>query len=384
MQKVLNVIDSIHFGGGAQEALLGTVEQMDDVKHYCIALHGRRSEYSDKYSNTLHDRFTFCSSYPLMFLTPFAWIRLIRMIRAISPDVIHTHLFFSYLFISLLNAAGLIHNRTLVTIYNLKRQTNFYEYMGYKIFKRFTTCFIVTARRSIEEIKALGVDPRKITFIDIILNISNDVLQNIDIRGKYGIKDEKVIVRVSRFHPDKGFKEMIEIVRDLKKIYNGQFRILLIGDGSERQEIERLAKLHSLDNIIFCGWQINYIDYLLAADVVICPSTREGFGIANIVSLQRGRPFVCFATGSLEDLKQEGYRYAIDNFSTKEFANAILQIFTDPAASKYASDFAVRFYEKHFSSSNISALSKCYNSLKQDQASVYIPETISQQKAGQS
>lgn len=364
MQKVLNIIDSIQFGGGAQEALLGTVEQMNDVKHYCIALHGRRSDYSEKYSNALQNRFTFCTSYPLLFLTPFAWIRLIKMIRAISPDVIHTHLFFSYLFVSLLNAARLIQILALVTIYNLKRQTNFYEYLGYKIFRHFTKYFIVTARRSIQEIKALGVDPRKITFIDIILNISSDILQNENIRRKYGIKDEKVIVRVSRFHHDKGFKELIDIIRELKKIYNEPFKVLLVGDGSERQRIERLAQSHKLDNVLFCGWQINYMDYLLAADVVVCPSTKEGFGIANIVSLKRGCPFVCFATGSLEDLKQEGYRYAIDDFSTKDFADAIVQIFTNPAAREYAGDFATNFYEKHFSSSNITALSKCYNSLK--------------------
>lgn len=378
MKKVLNIIDSIHFGGGAQEALLGTIEQMKEVKHYCIALHGKESDYSEKFHNALENRFTFCTSYPLLFLTPFAWFRLIKKIWEISPDVIHTHLLFSYLFISILNISRLIRIPVLVTIYNLKRQTFFYEYLGYRIFRHFTKYFIVTARRSIQEIEALGVDPRKIIFIDIILNISNDILQNENIRRKYGIKDEKVIVRVSRFHPDKGYQELIEIIRELKRIYNKPFKVLLVGDGSERQRIEKYVQTHKLDNIIFCGWKINYIDYLLAADVVVCPSTNEGFGMANIAAIKNGCPFVCFATGSLEDLKQEGYRYAIDNSSAINFADSIVQIFTNPDAREYASNFAANFYEKHFSSSNLSELSRCYNSLKQDQASLYIPETITQ------
>ena len=364
MKKILHIIDSITFGGGAQEHLIASIEQVKGVEHYCLALHGEENDYTGKFYNVLKHRFSICVPHPLWFLTPFGWFRLIRKIREVSPNVIHTHLFFSYLFICFLYIFGFLRIGFIVTIYNLKSQAPFFEFLGYKFFKRFTSFYAATAKMLIHELTSLGIDSRKIILTDIILDINNYIEQKEDIRKKYGIRDEKVIVRVSRFHPDKGYHQLVTIINEFKKLYKYPFKVLFVGDGIERESTEKLVDKFGLRNeIIFCGWKINYVDYLLAGDLVVCPSINEGFGVANMVALKYGLPFVFFICGSLKTIKDEGYKYAIDDFSVKNFAIAINSLITQPDEIRYASDFAKAFYERNLSFSNIHGLLKCYDAM---------------------
>ncbi len=352
MKKVLHIIDSVYFGGGAQEYLLEIFKHVEGVTHYCIALHGNENEYSDKLKRMIPGKYYVNSASPISYLCPRAWLNLLKLIRQIKPNLIHAHLFISFFFMCFLRLTRLVNTPFIVSIYALKAQNPCYENWGYRLLKMFPRMYVATASLVAKELIDSGIPSSQISIVGVSFNLDEMATAGVDIKREYGINEEKIIVRVARFHKDKGYDELVDILAILKNKYEMSFKAFLVGDGKERQRIEGRVKQLGLEKeIIFCGWKRNYIDYLIAADVVVCSSTAEGFGLANIAAIKYGRPFVCFSTGSLADMKLEGYRYAIADFSKEGFSLALYELLTDTHKRSNASQFVRSFYDKHFNSS---------------------------------
>lgn len=351
-KRVLHIIDSIYHGGGAQEYLLEIIEQVSCVEHFCLALHGQSSAYSEKFSKHLANRFILFSSSRWSYLNPIYWGKLYLIIRKIDPDYLHAHLFFSFFTLVILSVLGLKVPFS-VSIYALRAQTNVYEFWGYQLFRNFPSSFIATAPRVAKELLDIKVPLSRVSNINITFSAEFPSELN-SIRSQYGIADsEKIIVRIARFHPDKGFFELADIMAFYKTKYRYSFKLLIVGDGPARSRIEAYftrLKLH--DDVIFCGWQHNYMSYIQAADLVVCTSTQEGFGMVNIAALKCAKPFVCFVSGSLADLALAGYAHAVREYSLEGFADSIHSLLDDPIATNTASQFLLRYYEEHFDSTH--------------------------------
>jgi len=70
-------------------------------------------------------------------------------------------------------------------------------------------------------------------------------------------------------------------------------RLILVGDGEERPEIERLAnELGIAEKLTVTGHLENPFPWILAADVVVLSSHYEGFGLALVEAMALGRPVV--------------------------------------------------------------------------------------------
>ena len=73
----------------------------------------------------------------------------------------------------------------------------------------------------------------------------------------------------------------------LKK--NPDTRLLLVGDGPIKNELENLCKdLNVKDQVIFLGNSDRVNELLMAADIFLFPSKREGLGIAAIEAQASG------------------------------------------------------------------------------------------------
>lgn len=81
-------------------------------------------------------------------------------------------------------------------------------------------------------------------------------------------------------------------------------RLLIVGDGPERQTLEQLASDLNISNkVIFTGYKANVQDYQEAMDICIFPSRNEAFGLVVVECLQRGKPvFVWFDGGGMTEI----------------------------------------------------------------------------------
>ena len=91
---------------------------------------------------------------------------------------------------------------------------------------------------------------------------------------------EKVLVHTSNFRQVKRVTDTIRILeRVIKEVPT---KLLLVGDGPDRSECERLARqLNLTDHVKFLGKQEGLVEILNSADIFLIPSQSESFGLSG-------------------------------------------------------------------------------------------------------
>ncbi len=112
------------------------------------------------------------------------------------------------------------------------------------------------------------------------------------IRNQYRINDKFVIGHIGRFVEAKNHKFMIKTFNMLIKS-NDNFRLLLVGDGPYKKDIEKLVREYRLDDyVIFVGESIKPETFYSAMDLFLFPSKFEGLGISLIEAQCNGLPCI--------------------------------------------------------------------------------------------
>lgn len=111
-----------------------------------------------------------------------------------------------------------------------------------------------------------------------------------EVREKLGVRDAFVIGMVANFSPIKNHPFILRVFSKLCKT-EPNARLLLVGDGTKKNEIERLAaQLQITDQVIFTGVRKDTERLLQAMDVFVLPSFTEGFAISVLEAESVGLP----------------------------------------------------------------------------------------------
>ncbi|MEW6095316.1 MAG: glycosyltransferase family 4 protein [bacterium] len=119
-------------------------------------------------------------------------------------------------------------------------------------------------------------------------------------------KDDFLIVSVCRLVKRKGLDYLIQAVSSLR---DKRIKILIIGDGIEKQNLLQLAKkLDISDQVIFLGFLTEEVkfQYLSISDIFILTSLHEGFGIVYLEGMSCGLPVIASDNGGQTDFIIEG------------------------------------------------------------------------------
>ncbi|HHD82665.1 MAG TPA: glycosyltransferase family 1 protein, partial [Bacteroidetes bacterium] len=107
-------------------------------------------------------------------------------------------------------------------------------------------------------------------------------------RSKLQIKDgEKVILFVGTLRPVKGIRYLIEAMRIIKD-KNEHIKLVLVGDGEEREYLKKLVKELILEECVrFIGKLPNekVPECMTASDVFVLPSLSEGFPVVILEAM---------------------------------------------------------------------------------------------------
>ena len=126
----------------------------------------------------------------------------------------------------------------------------------------------------------------------------------IDIKQKYNISNQKVLLSVQRLSSRKGLKYLLqaipEIITHIKDIM-----FIIIGKGPEEQNLKNIAlKLNIRNHIVFVGFipDEELPSYYAAADLFVLPTLYEAFGLVYIDALCFGLPIVTTINGGSLDI----------------------------------------------------------------------------------
>ncbi|MBL6444865.1 N-acetyl-alpha-D-glucosaminyl L-malate synthase BshA [Fulvivirga sp. 29W222] len=117
--------------------------------------------------------------------------------------------------------------------------------------------------------------------------------------------NEKLIVHTSNFRKVKRVDDVVRIFNKMRQ--HVPAKLLLVGDGPERSNIEALCReLGTCDDIRFLGKLEAVEEVLSVADLFIMPSEKESFGLAALEAMACEVPVISTNAGGLPELNING------------------------------------------------------------------------------
>ena len=155
-------------------------------------------------------------------------------------------------------------------------------------------------------------------------NFSFDSNTRARIRKTMSLNNTFVVGHIGRFVPQKNHHFLIQVFYQVTaKLPTA--RLLLIGDGPLRSEIEDLVHDLGLDGqVIFLGQRNDISDLLQAMDLFVLPSIYEGLPVSCMEAQASGLPCIAADTVSKETAYEDNFRFLPLN-NEVEWTQAVIQ-----------------------------------------------------------
>ncbi len=128
---------------------------------------------------------------------------------------------------------------------------------------------------------------------------------------------EKILVHTSNFRKVKRVEDVIKIFAIVSK--KVACKLLLIGDGPERTNIELLSREMGVDDrVTFLGKQEQIEEILSVCDLFILTSETESFGLAALEAMACEVPVISTNTGGIPEVNIEGVTGYLSNIGDVE------------------------------------------------------------------
>lgn len=180
--------------------------------------------------------------------------------------------------------------------------------------------------------------------------------------------DEKLILFVGGLKPIKGIEYLIQAMSSIKQSET-KAKLLLVGQGEERERLEQLAKSLGLNDYVrFIGEIPNeeVPEYMAASDVFVLPSLSESFGIVNLEAMASGLPIVATRVGGLPEIIKEGNNgFLVEPKNPKEIAEKVLLILKDEELSSRISRSNKEKAKRYSWESIVERLEEVYQTIKE-------------------
>lgn len=295
MKKVLQIIPHLNLGGA---------ETM--CKHLSIAL--KKAGYdvtvvaflNEKSKNTLDLDVAGVSIIYLNKKTGFdisVLQKLRRIIKDLSPDIIHTHLAaIKYAFIASLG----MKKRIVHTVHSVADQEcgRFARFLNKLFLKSKNVTFVALSEivaQTIHEVYKLPIEKIPVVYNGVPLD-------RCVVKNDWALQNPVRIANVAGYRPVKNHTELILATKLLvERGYN--LKLTLYGDGEERAKIESLVSQNGLDEIVtLYGFCEDVTSQLHDSDIFVLPSLYEGISLAIIEAMGTGLPVIASAVGGNPDI----------------------------------------------------------------------------------
>ncbi|MGZ4923907.1 MAG: glycosyltransferase family 4 protein [Halobacteriota archaeon] len=145
-----------------------------------------------------------------------------------------------------------------------------------------------------------------------------------DLKEKYGIRDEKILMFVGRLHPVKRLDLLLTAVQQLDEKY----RLFIVGTGAIENELKEMAKSLGVSNrVIFTG-AVPYSEvpkFMNMADLLVMTSSIEGQPRVLIEAMSCGTPAVGTNVFGIRDTIEEGVTGHLASDDPSDIAEKISQ-----------------------------------------------------------
>jgi glycosyltransferase involved in cell wall biosynthesis len=312
--KVLALVDRLGTHGGAERLAMQIAERLDPERFEPILCASRFSE-EERSREPVAEALSELDDAGVRFLgldrrsklQLWAWRPLVSLLRQERVDVLHAHKFGS-------NIWGVAIGR-LFRVPVVIAHEHSWSYEGRflrrsidrHLIARGSDAFVAVSgedRRRMIELE--GIDPS-----DIVL-VPNGIPtppppSGHDVRSELGIGSaDPVVGTVGFLRPLKALDVLIRCAALLAPQFPG-LRVLIVGDGEERERLEALIEELGLHHTVtILGLRADAADVIEAFDVAVCCSDSEGSPLSVMEYMEAAKPIVATRVGGVPDLIDDG------------------------------------------------------------------------------
>jgi glycosyltransferase involved in cell wall biosynthesis len=321
--RILHIIDSLNRTGPARQLLVlaeGLARQGFDV-HVC-GLNDPPNriplpfvEGLGEGSSRLVDGISFVGLGRRWPIDPLADWRLRRLVMRLRPDIVHTWGSVAGMFGPIAvggwgRASGEPPDRPLLVAghYRINRYPPTWDSFFERRFARHVARFVTNSATVRDWCIKRGLPTEKFSVIPSGThsarpsNVTRDEL----LRELRLPADARLIGVVGRLVPEKRVQDLIWAA-DLLRVLHNNLRLLIIGDGPDRRQLERYARLASdLEHIQFLGERGDLPRIMPHLDVLWNGSENRGQSMAILEAMAAGVPVIASDTPSNRELVVEG------------------------------------------------------------------------------
>jgi glycosyltransferase involved in cell wall biosynthesis len=261
-----------------------------------------------------------------------AWRPLLKMLRRDRIDVLHAHLFGSNAWASVLGRIA----RVPVVI----AHEHMWAYNGgglrplidRELIARLADTFIAVSeqgRRSMIEVERIPAERVVVIANGIPEMAAGDGAR---IRDELGIPPGAPLVgSVGHLRAEKAYEVLIEAAGELRS-ERPQLRVLIVGEGPERDTLERLSATLGLgETVTLAGARDDIPDLLAALDLAVCCSDFEGGPLSVMEYMAAGLPVVATRVGGLPELVRDGETgVLVPARDPRALSRALAELLDDP------------------------------------------------------
>ncbi len=279
-------------------------------------------------SNNVHYHEVNVPEYPLFLYQPYELAlssKLVDMVKLHGIEILHVHYAIPHAYAAYMAKKMLQEEGIYVPIVTTLHGTDITLVGSHPFYKPAVTFSInksdavTTVSQSLKEDTLRLFDIKKdIIVVPNFIDLAkyNNIFTDCQ-RGMMAKDNEKIITHISNLRKVKRVQDVIAIFYNIQK--HMPAKLMLVGEGPEREKIERQCKdLGIIDKVVFFG-KSNEIDKILRfSDLFILPSETESFGLAALEAMASSVPVISSNTGGIPEVNIQGVSGFLSNVGDVE------------------------------------------------------------------
>lgn len=256
-----------------------------------------------------------------------------QYIRSWKPDLIHSHLFISKIFLlglNILREIPLVHtqhdnspwwNRSGLS----DKAKTYIESRFQRKLAQYTACISDSVKADIQNIGDAKASDRCITIYNFI-----DLPSGRAIPGIISKQSVNLMMLCRLMMDKKGIDLAINILKELRND-SVLARLILVGKGNDEGKIKKLVAQKELQaEVEFRGYQEDIYSQYQDADIVLMPSRWEGFGLSAAEAAAAAKPVIASRVGGLPEVVLHGETgYLCESENVLQFSERVRELVSD-------------------------------------------------------
>jgi glycosyltransferase involved in cell wall biosynthesis len=171
-----------------------------------------------------------------------------------------------------------------------------------------------------------------------------------DLRKELIADSEHLLITVSRLSKEKNLYFLLDGIKRLKEKSDLNFKLIVIGSGSEKDNIEKFIKDNDLADYIELIGAVDFREmakYYLASDLFVFASTTETQGMVLLEAMAGNNPVVAVKSSGIDDVIENDYNGYKTEEDPDKWSKKIEELLRDKEKYQQSSQNARKMAESY-------------------------------------